>query len=68
MEKKVLSGAQLAGGNSVSEKAENDFYATDPKTVDVFLQRAIKDNLFPDLQNEVVWDKTYTGEPVIRFL
>ena len=36
-----LSGGQLAGGNSTSEKAENDFYA---------------------------WDKTYTGEPVIRFL
>ena len=56
MEKKVLSGAQLAGGNSASEKAENDFYATDPKTVDIFLQRAIKDNLFSDLQNEVVWE------------
>ena len=27
---------QLAGGNSSSEKAENDFYATDPKTVDLF--------------------------------
>ena len=27
-----LSGGQLAGGNSSSEKAENDFYATDPKT------------------------------------
>lgn len=32
-----LSGGQLAGGNSISEKADNDFYATDPKTVDLFL-------------------------------
>jgi hypothetical protein len=32
-----LSGGQLAGGNSTTEKAENDFYATDPETVKLFL-------------------------------
>ena len=41
-----LSGGQLAGGNSSSEKAENDFYATDPKTVDLFMERALKDGLY----------------------
>lgn len=35
-----LSGGQLAGGNSVTEKADNDFYATDPKTVKAFLDIA----------------------------
>ena len=34
-----LSGGQLAGGNSTTKKAENDFYATDPKTVRMFLDR-----------------------------
>lgn len=34
---KSLTGGQLAGGNSTSEKAENDFYATDPKTIKLFL-------------------------------
>ena len=28
-----LSGGQLAGGNSTTEKADNDFYATNPQTV-----------------------------------
>lgn len=35
-----LSGGQLAGGNSTTEKADNDFYATDPKTVRAFLDVA----------------------------
>ena len=30
---KVLSGGQLAGGNSTSKREENDFYATDPQTL-----------------------------------
>ena len=30
---KVLSGGQLAGGNSASKREEHDFYATDPQTV-----------------------------------
>jgi hypothetical protein len=34
-----LSGGQLAGGNSTTEKAENDFYATDPKTTREFLNK-----------------------------
>lgn len=36
-----LSGGQLAGGNSATEKAENDYYATDPKTVRSFLDLAV---------------------------
>lgn len=39
----MLSGGQLAGGNSASQKAENDFYTTDPKTVELFLDRFIAD-------------------------
>lgn len=35
--KKNLSGGQLAGGNSTTQKAEHDFYATDPNTVNIFL-------------------------------
>lgn len=29
-----LSGEQLAGGNSAIKRVDNDFYATDPKTVE----------------------------------
>lgn len=43
---KVLSGGQLAGGNSVSKREENDFYATDPKTLKLFLHEFWKDNSF----------------------
>ena len=50
-----LSGGQLAGGNSTSEKAENDFYATDPKTVDLFMERALNDGLLQDMQNQKIW-------------
>ena len=38
-----LSGGQLAGGNSTTEKADNDFYATDPNTVREFLNIAKND-------------------------
>ena len=34
-----LCGAQLVGGNSTTEKAENDFYATEPVTVKLFLDK-----------------------------
>lgn len=51
-----LSGGQLAGGNSAFEKAENDFYATDPKTVELFLTRALNDGLFQDMQNHKIWE------------
>lgn len=51
-----LSGAQLAGGNSVTDKAENDFYATDPKTVDLFMKKALQDGLFSDLQEQIIWE------------
>ena len=38
-----LSGGQLAGGNSISEKADNDFYTTNPKTVKLFLEKFLGD-------------------------
>ena len=44
--KKVLSGGQLAGGNSTSKREENDFYATDPQTLKMFLYEFWKDNSF----------------------
>lgn len=50
-----LSGAQLAGGNSTTEKAENDFYATDPKTVELFLTKTFEDGVF-DLPQGSVWE------------
>lgn len=34
-----LSGSQLAGGNSVTDKAKDDFYTTNPETVKIFLQK-----------------------------
>ena len=43
---KVLSGGQLAGGNSTSKREENDFYATDPETLKLFLYEFWKDNSF----------------------
>lgn len=38
-----LSGGQLAGGNSTTNKADNDFYATDPNTIKLFLDKFISD-------------------------
>lgn len=43
---KYLSGGQLAGGNSTSKREENDFYATNPETVKLFLYEFWKDNSF----------------------
>ena len=43
---KTLSGGQLAGGNSTSKREENDFYATDPQTLKIFLAEFWKDNSF----------------------
>lgn len=43
---KVLSGGQLAGGNSLSKREENDFYATNPETLKLFLYEFWKDNSF----------------------
>ena len=43
---KKLSGGQLAGGNSVTKREENDFYATDPQTLKMFLYEFWKDNGF----------------------
>lgn len=39
-----LSGGQLAGGNSTTEREVNDFYATDPQTLKAFLHEFWKDN------------------------
>lgn len=47
-----LSGGQLAGGNSTTEKADNDFYATDPNTVREFLNIAKND--FEDVSR--IWE------------
>ena len=43
---KVLSGGQLAGGNSTTKREENDFYATAPETTKLFLYEFWKDNSF----------------------
>ena len=34
-----MSGGKLAGGNPKNERAENDFYATDPKAVEMLMDR-----------------------------
>ena len=36
--KKVLAGGKLAGGNPENERVENDYYATNPKAVEMLLQ------------------------------
>ncbi len=51
----TLSGGQLAGGNSATEKADNDFYATDPKTVRLFLNKALEDGAI-DLPAGSIWE------------
>lgn len=33
-----LTGGQLAGGNSTTEKADNDFYSTNPETIKEFME------------------------------
>lgn len=43
---KILSGGQLAGGNSASKREEHDFYATNPETLKLFLYEFLKDNNF----------------------
>lgn len=48
----TLTGGQLAGGNSTTEKADNDFYATNPQTVKEFLN--IVKGEFKDVKN--VWE------------
>lgn len=45
----MLSGNKLAGSASDYEKPDNDFYATDPRTVRLFLGRLLVDQLgLPD--------------------
>ena len=39
MEKKVLAGAKLAGGNPENERVENDYYATNPEAVKMLLSK-----------------------------
>ena len=43
---KILSGGQLAGGNSATQREENDFYATDPQTTKLFLREFWKSYSF----------------------
>ena len=43
--KKTLSGGQLAGGNSSSVREKNDFYATDPNALEIFLDRLKEDGV-----------------------
>ena len=45
MRKIGLSGGQLAGGNAATERAEYDFYATDPVAVNKLLICLEKDGL-----------------------
>lgn len=52
----ILSGAQLAGGNSATVKADNDFYATDPITVDIFMKKAKHDKIFESLDGKLIWE------------
>lgn len=40
-----LSGGQLSSGNSVAQRAENDFYATDPKAVTKLLECFERDDI-----------------------
>lgn len=35
----ALSGGKLAGGNPKNERVENDFYATNPKAVEMLLKQ-----------------------------
>ena len=39
IENKYLSGGQLAGGNPTNERVEYDFYATNPKAVEMLLEK-----------------------------
>lgn len=48
----VLTGGQLAGGNSVTQKADNDYYATDPQTVRQFFNATREE--FKDVS--VIWE------------
>ena len=41
---KKLSGGQLAGGNSTTKREENDFYATNPETLILFLNEFHKEH------------------------
>lgn len=52
-----LGAGQLNGGNSPTEKAENDYYATDPKTVELFLDSFDELNDFQGL----VWEPSCGG-------
>lgn len=44
-----LSGGQLSGGNTATKRAENDFYATDPKAVVDLLKCFDRDGIVPDV-------------------
>lgn len=51
---------QLAASNhSLLERESNDYYATDPKAVELLLKH--------ETFSHDIWEKGYTGEPVIRW-
>ena len=35
----ALSGGKLAGGNPKNKRVKNDFYATDPKAVEMLMKK-----------------------------
>ena len=41
---KYLSGGQLACGNSATQRAEHDYYATNPQTTTIFLNEFLKNH------------------------
>lgn len=49
-----LTGGQLAGGNSTTEKADNDFYSTNPETVKEFLNTYFWYNELDNIK--IVWE------------
>ena len=49
----TLSGGQLAGGNTVDVRAENDFYATDPIAVEKLIQLLDKEYLMQGKHNRL---------------
>ena len=57
---KVLSGGQLAGGNSTSKREENDFYATDPQTLKWFIVQSSVRQLYSSLVKRIIRTKENT--------
>ena len=54
MKNKTLSGGKLAGGNPKNDRVENDFYATNPKAVEI-LEGFKKGFLYVRTCNQMEW-------------